>query len=1048
VSKVTIKKSVTKGTLFLFLPAILLGSGYYASPVMASPEPLRWTKVSIPSGGEAGNWVLAGGSDIRCLATASDGTLYAGVQGLPNTLYRSADGGLSWSSIGNVNDTIIDITVSPGDVSRIYYATATAVCRSVNGGRSFEALAPYPGGAGTGQVEITSLDVAGINNGLIAVGTRDTDDSEYGGVYILDEGSVVPAWVNTNIGSYDVYAIAFSPDYASDRQLIAVMTDKTDTLVASKIGEADWNATIGTARLNRDNTAPPTPVVVTGPAALAFPRNYSADPASGNSLFFAGITAGTGEGDVYQIKNTDAPANSTATDLNAGQKYGMNNIDISGLVALGDYPASILMAGEADGTRTCTSTDAGLNWTKSRKEPSGGALTCLLAAPDFGTTGRVYAATGGASSALSVSLDSGNTWNQTSLIDATVDAIIDLAPSPQYLMDNTLFMLSFGGGYSLWRSRDAGNTWERILATRSGGPDNLRLVALPPCYGTDIRTVFVAGEINGQPAVWQSDDDGQNYRYRFTRDPATGTSFYIDTWVIINETSFLVGSYDGSQGRIYLTTNSGFIYSEGTPVGNQPLSSLAVSPFFTQDGLILAGNTAGWVFCSTDNGTSYRPLPGDATSPPLSGSAYIAFDPNFNKNRDVYAAGDSADGGVHRFTIDTGTGWSNIDATLPAGAVVNRIAVANEGTLYATNSKADGGLERCLHPALTTGPTFETVTHYLPSGATLSGLWQSGHHIWSVDTASTELLTFYDTLTAPVVPAAPDNRTSGIGNLNEGTVRNIILDWPTQEGATSYQWQCDYTSEFASVPASLEGTTSASSVRLSALESATTYYWRVRASGPVLGPWSEKWSFTTALDTEVMALRPESPTPGASGVPVKPTLQWTAITGASAYELLVAADADFNHPVITRLEAYAVPTNAWQCDISLDYEMTYYWKVRAISDNTYSAWSATGVFTTQTKPAEPVEPPVVPLQAPSAPIKTEAANPSSAPAASMPETAIPLQIKPAPTSSPPQSIGALPAFNQSFDLPVWVIYLILGLLVTVVLALIIILAMVLKIKRP
>jgi hypothetical protein len=278
-------------------------------------------------------------------------------------------------------------------------------------------------------------------------------------------------------------------------------------------------------------------------------------------------------------------------------------------------------------------------------------------------------------------------------------------------------------------------------------------------------------------------------------------------------------------------------------------------------------------------------------------------------------------------------------------------------------------------------------------------------------------------------------------------VRNIIIDWETLAGATSYQWQCDYSSEFSSVPASLEGTTSASSVRLPALEPATSYHWRVRASAPLLSPWSEKWSFTTGLDTEVITLKPESPSAGASGVPVKPAFQWTAITGASAYELLVAANADFDHPAIIRTEKYAIPSNVWQCDISLDYQTTYYWKVRAVSSGTSSAWSSTGVFTTEPSPVTPAEPPaVLPVLSPANPLETIPTSSATIPTAPLPAQSAPLQIKPT-SSSPPQGTSALPSFNQSLDLPAWIIYFILGLLATVFLALVIILAIVLKIRR-
>ncbi len=263
----------------------------------------------------------------------------------------------------------------------------------------------------------------------------------------------------------------------------------------------------------------------------------------------------------------------------------------------------------------------------------------------------------------------------------------------------------------------------------------------------------------------------------------------------------------------------------------------------------------------------------------------------------------------------------------------------------------NGGMERCLNPTFASGPTFETVTRGLSDGATLSGLWQCDLLLWSIDTTNGKLMTFYDTLTSPATPVSPDNGASGIGSLLDHTIRNISLDWETMDGATSYEWQLDFDNDFSSIPSGFEDSTSASSAHLPALEPATTYYWRVRASAPVLSPWSPKRSFTTSLDTEVVALKPEIPAAGAIGVSLRPVFQWTAVVGADAYELLVSPDANFNNPAIVRINDYALSTNAWQCDVSLDYDTTYYWKVRATTDSTQSAWSSSSVFTTESPPA-------------------------------------------------------------------------------------------------
>ena len=82
----------------------------------------------------------------------------------------------------------------------------------------------------------------------------------------------------------------------------------------------------------------------------------------------------------------------------------------------------------------------------------------------------------------------------------------------------------------------------------------------------------------------------------------------------------------------------------------------------------------------------------------------------------------------------------------------------------------------------------------------------------------------------------------------------------------------------------------------------------------------------------------------------------------------------FTNPVIIKTGAYALPSTAWQSDISLDYDATYYWKVRVSSSGGYNAWSAISAFT--------IEPPELRLPSP-----TESSSPPS------PEPTIPDWVK-------------------------------------------------------
>ncbi len=998
-------------------------------PASASSDVVRWFKVNIPTEGKAGNWVLADGSDVQHLTITADGTLYgyANPSGTSYTLFKSTDGGYTWSYTGKVTDAIVDIATTPDDTSLIYYATSSNVYRSTGDADTFALLPPNPGGAGSDNIEITSIDVTWQSNYIIAVGTRDTDSGQYGGVYLLDESDLF-TWTDTNLGNYDAYAVAFAPSFPSNRQLVAVVTDETDTWVTSKIGNDAWNDTVGEAKLDRDNSGIPTAVAVTGTATITFPDDYASAVVPEEYIQFVSINTGTGNGDVYRIDSVRAPGKSVATDLNVGSTYGLSNIDISTVAVAGNDGTARLLAGAAGSAQVYFSPDGGRNWTRATKEPTGQSSTGVLMSPNFASSGRAYAVTSGSESAFSYTTDSGTTWNQLSLIDTRISDIVDLAPSPNHAEDNTLFMLTHrtGGQHSLWRSLSDGAMWERTYSSTLTNVDTLDRIRLSPEYGNGSQVVFIAGS-SGNPAIFKSTNNGQTFSYQATGDPTTGTSFSIDTWVVVDNNTLFIGSYDGSNGLVYRTTNAGSWYSSAAVAGNQPLNSIALSPDYARDKTIMVGNTTGWVYWSRDNGGLFEPLPPDASSPPLTGNISVAFDPKYPSNKTVYAATDSSGGGVYRYIIGTSSDWESIDSTLPSNATIGEMALAADGTLYATNFRADGGMERCLNPTYPLGPTFETVTRKLSDGATLTGLWLRGDRLWSIDTTNNRLMSYIDSLARQISLSSPEDKTPSIGNIVNYTIRNIGLDWETLKGATRYHWQLDHDTDFSSVPAGFEGEPRATSAKPPTLEPATTYYWRVRAESPVLSPWSPTWVFTTSLGSETIAPKLINPEAGDNSVGIQPLFQWSAIDWGHHYELLVSTDPSFTNPTIVKIGDYALPTTAWQSDVSLNNDTTYYWKVRATGSSTYSAWSAVSVFVTEPPPApQPSSPPPESLTAPASPPATETPPP-------------PAPSPPPPPPSPPQT--TVPHWAD------WLIYLGSALLLTMVAILITLVVLALKIGR-
>lgn len=145
-------------------------------------------------------------------------------------------------------------------------------------------------------------------------------------------------------------------------------------------------------------------------------------------------------------------------------------------------------------------------------------------------------------------------------------------------------MLTWGGEHSLWRSQNDAASWERVFSSALPNVDSLSLAALSPEYDTGKQVIFLAGTKNGSPTIWKSSDNGQSFGSR------RSAPLPIDTWAVVNDASLFIGSYDGSSGLVYLTTNSGQSYSTATVVGSEPLNSMVLSPDYEPDETILVGN--------------------------------------------------------------------------------------------------------------------------------------------------------------------------------------------------------------------------------------------------------------------------------------------------------------------------------------------------------------------------------------------------------------------------------------------------------------------------
>lgn len=124
----------------------------------------------------------------------------------------------------------------------------------------------------------------------------------------------------------------------------------------------------------------------------------------------------------------------------------------------------------------------------------------------------------------------------------------------------------------------------------------------------------------------------------------------------------------------------------------------------------------------------------------------------------------------------------------------------------------------------------------------------------------------------------------------------------------------------------------------------TKYYWRVQSTNSSgSSPWSEIWSFNTgtALPQVVLSL----PVDKSQDIALTPKLEWNKIDEATDYDLQLNTENNFTGGIF--LNEFSLPNNYYTIPSDkLNYNTTYYWRVKANSINGSGLWSEVFSFTT------------------------------------------------------------------------------------------------------
>jgi hypothetical protein len=962
------------------------------SSAQADSTALEWTVIHKP--GDIGNLVVSP-SEVSEIAVAKDNVIYT--IDIPNSkLYRSLDGGVTWVDItsyladagaGLPASQIAVAPDKPGIVAVVTNGGAN-VYLSTDGGTVWTDTS-VPAVAGAIQAIAISAEYSQGDYKVreIAIGTAVWGEAATSGqVWVRRSGIFPVSWQNqqltvdpSHLGG-EVSALAYSPSYSSDATLLVVASTSSD--VAAAYQDRTWLCLLERDTLAWNSiTGYPVEIAPAGggvgvsgvDSALALPSNYSGDEAVSRQLFVSyDREPDTIYDDVYRLEDA------TVYRLNVA---GGSAIDISSIAYNGNLVSGTLLAGAAEPTSTSFNVQVqrtdepwdSPSWEESSVPPTGPGNAEVAWSSD-GTI--AYCGTGQIpgvaldESAFSASVDGGDKWRQLGLID-TVIKIADVVPAPD---GESLFLVTYNeyGPEGVWRSAGdpLGERWERLL-TMDTCCDGI-ILRLSPNYDDDY-TLYAAEADGSQLAV--SHNRGNTWQWcRFPPGGCPGEPI-ID--LVVATEDIVYAALPG--GYVTKTTSGGAQTWTLVVTGLDEINMLAIFDETT----IFVGGRNGDVAYSTDGGQSFTRI--DKVIADGNGDIQVVADANYQENSTIFAATNLPDEGIWRWVIGVSTQWEQIDESitdLGQGQRIAGLVESTEGTLYALRlepaSATSGGVLRTLNP-LEADPDdieFDLINDDLPAGTafdpnsvyshTLPYLKLSGNaeqnELWTVDTTNQLIYRYQDTLCkVGTALTSPEDRDI-VPVDSDGYVTDLVMCWAGLAGATEYEvniywdWVCTRlewsgTSDSTAIVAT-EGTNPAR------LISGTEYYWRVRAVEPIKSPWSEVWSFSSALAEELWTPLANtsgmSPSCGASDVPIKPSFCWQSVEGATGYEFVLARDEEFSDVVIAKTGADALDNTVWGCDRGLDYATTYYWKVRAVSDISYSQWGAC-LFTTEAAPSTAVQ---------------------------------------------------------------------------------------------
>jgi len=591
------------------------------------------------------------------------------------------------------------------------------------------------------------------------------------------DASAYDGWDNINdtaapIDSVAVTRVVFAPSWLADNTVLVVSHTNTSTYLQSGTwgNSKCWNEPAGfePAVLIVDDPSI-WPAVRGAAVGLTLPMDYEGRHASNRYAWVYVDERASAEGTIYRVTN------GAVIDINmqiSGKPYlasiaYMGSIDEGKALAgsLGDgivnmsssqpFPYSLLEDccegvqvyfndGIADMDICCE------RWSDSCKPPTGRMSAAVFYVAPNKAYAFVTGVTGWDESAVSFSLDDGDTWNQIGLVDTYIDYLSDVAKSPNC---NKTWVVSVNvGGYididnmvtSPSTGSEDGCCWAGVCSclddegsyTGSKTCDSVWLNADPLPEASEYSGAWIrewCGELYYDEGLLRlAPEETEEALTVYLVDRWTDTVYYDGTeglgcWEqgssTVAEISDLAVQDEatiyavGWEARVAVSDDHGSAASWSSSMDSKVDEGHTIAVL---DGNVLVGGGAGKVAYSDDDLETF--LDGDASFTELDdigyGRVHVAFDSYFDSNSVIYAAvgDDMDDNGIYRWVIDESTSFTDLgectgtatpsETQIGLGPSCDRVEVGYYGIVL---SNAEGNPET---DATTGGVLYAAFAHY------------------------------------------------------------------------------------------------------------------------------------------------------------------------------------------------------------------------------------------------------------------------------------------------------------------------------------------------